>query len=502
MNLSRFERKILGAMLLVALAPLVGALLLGREVLLDAYEVGVNRDVLDQLESSVRTHRAHLMALRNDAEHIADAIGGSAALRDALDLPSREVRPTLEDFLRRYETVGAIAIYEEDEELVRVEDASRLDPNRVRPLVQRRPVTIDGDRALQVDVTLTAPKDLFESLQQAGEQTDLFTRLESRSKLISQTYLRVYIGALALIIVVTLLIALFYSRRVTGRVTVLAEATRRLGSGDLSVHVPTEGADEVEELTDAFNTMVRDMRASRTRIEYLQRIGAWQQFARRLAHEIKNPLTPIQLAAQEMQRSYDGDDAKHRRKLDDACSIIEEEVATLRRLVGTFSAFAKLPTANLADEDVAEFLEDLERTIPAILEDVFGDAEEAPVRVVVEPITEALPVRIDGMMLKRCVDNLIRNALQALRKSGSEVRIRARREDDRALLVIEDDGPGIPAADRTRVFDPYFTTKADGTGLGLAIVKKVVLEHGGEIHVEESPRGGASFVLSLPLRDE
>ena len=122
--------------------------------------------------------------------------------------------------------------------------------------------------------------------------------------------------------------------------------------------------------------------------------------------------------------------------------------------------------------------------------------------MVVEPITEALPVRIDGMMLKRCVDNLIRNALQALRKSGSEVRIRARREDDRALLVIEDDGPGIPAADRTRVFDPYFTTKADGTGLGLAIVKKVVLEHGGEIHVEESPRGGASFVLSLPLRDE
>ncbi len=501
MSLSRFERKILAAMLLVALAPLVGALVLGRQVLLDAYRTGVNEEVLDQLEDGVDAHRAHLVALREDAEHVADAIGGSAALRDALEADA-DVQTTLEDFLRRYESAATIEILDGDHVVAQATSESRLDPARWRPLVQERPITLTGDRHLQVAITLTAPVSAFESLQRAGEQADMLGRLEDQADFVSETYVRVYVGALAGLIVIALLIALIYSRRVTGRVTVLANATRRVGAGDLTVHVPTEGADEVEELTDAFNTMVRDMRASRTRIEYLQRIGAWQQFARRLAHEIKNPLTPIQLAAQEMHRSYGGEDEAYEKKLDDACSIIEEEVATLRRLVGTFSSFAKLPAADLADADVSDFLDDIERSVPAILEDVFGEGEP-PARVVVEGTDEPLPVRVDAMMLKRCVDNLIRNALQAMRDGeGSEVRVRAIRADDHALLEIVDDGPGIPEAQRARVFDPYYTTKGDGTGLGLAIVKKVVLEHGGEIEVGESSEGGARFVLRLPLRED
>ncbi|MBO6939953.1 MAG: HAMP domain-containing histidine kinase [Deltaproteobacteria bacterium] len=501
MSLSRFERKILAAMLLVALAPLVGALVLGRQVLLDAYRTGVNEEVKGQLEDGVRAHRAYLVALRDDAEHVADAIGGSAALRDALESDDADVRSTLQDFLRRYENVGAIAVLDGDETLVDARDEERLDPERWRPLSQDRPVTLSGGRRLLVSITLTAPVDAFEGLQAAGEQADLIGRLEDQADFVSETYVRVYVGALAVLIVLALMIALFYSRRVTGRVTVLANATRRVGAGDLTVHVPTEGADEVEELTDAFNTMVRDMRASRTRIEYLQRIGAWQQFARRLAHEIKNPLTPIQLAAQEMSRSYDGSDEAYAKKLDDACSIIEEEVATLRRLVGTFSNFAKLPAADLTDSDVGEFFADIERSVPAILEDVFGEGD-SPVRVIVEPVADELPVQVDAMMLKRGVDNLIRNAVQALRDGGgSEVRVRATREGDQALLEILDDGPGIPEGQRGRVFDPYYTTKGDGTGLGLAIVKKVVLEHGGEIDVDESPSGGARFVVRLPLRE-
>ena len=123
-------------------------------------------------------------------------------------------------------------------------------------------------------------------------------------------------------------------------------------------------------------------------------------------------------------------------------------------------------------------------------------------KVVVEPVAELLPVRVDAMMLKRGVDNLIRNGLQALRDAeGSEVRIRATREGNHALIEILDDGPGIPESQRARVFDPYYTTKGDGTGLGLAIVKKVVLEHGGEIDVDESPSGGARFVVRIPLRE-
>jgi nitrogen fixation/metabolism regulation signal transduction histidine kinase len=259
--------------------------------------------------------------------------------------------------------------------------------------------------------------------------------------------------------------------------------------------------DEIGDLTKAFNAMVRDLRDSRGRIEYLQRIGAWQEFARRLAHEIKNPLTPIQLAVQEVHRSYRGEDAVYRRRLDDALAIVEEEVATLRRLVSEFSAFAKLPQATLEPADLNEFVRELERSLQAVAEEL-----EDAVRVRVECIASGseLPVAIDAMMLKRAVDNLVRNSIQALRarpeRNTGLVRVRAMRDGQYALLQVADDGPGVAPGDRARVFDPYYTTKTEGTGLGLAIVKKVVLEHDGEIDCGPSELGGALFTIRLPLR--
>src|SRR5262249_53679606 len=153
-----------------------------------------------------------------------------------------------------------------------------------------------------------------------------------------------------------------------------------------------------------FNDMVRDLRESRERIQYLQRIGAWQEVARLLAHEIKNPLTPIQLAAQEIHESYRGDDPCFRQKVKEARGIIEEEVSTLRRLVGEFSAFAKLPEVHLADADLGDFVYEMERPMVAVRDE--KGAANAPVAIRVERPTTPLPVRVDAMLLRRCVDNL------------------------------------------------------------------------------------------------
>jgi nitrogen fixation/metabolism regulation signal transduction histidine kinase len=270
--------------------------------------------------------------------------------------------------------------------------------------------------------------------------------------------------------------------------------------------------------------MVRDLRESRGRIEYLQRIGAWQEFARRLAHEIKNPLTPIQLAMQEVHRGYRGDDERYRFKLDEALSIIEEEVATLRRLVGEFSAFAKLPQARLESADLNDLIHEASRSYISIAEaaaEVDGsDYPNVAVEIVWEPFYRPLPVLIDSMMLKRCIDNLMRNSEQAIlsrskakpdnaddgrgEPSGhpsipGRIRVRTYSQDARAILEIDDNGPGIAKENRDRVFDPYYTTKSDGTGLGLAIVKKIVLEHGGEIVCSDTEFGGVSFRIRLPL---
>jgi signal transduction histidine kinase len=147
------------------------------------------------------------------------------------------------------------------------------------------------------------------------------------------------------------------------------------------------------------------------------------------------------------------------------------------------------------ESDLADFVGDFARS--QVLQ---SDAGIAPVHF--EVPTEPLPVRIDSMMLKRGLDNLVRNAQQAVQADDApQVVVSARREGDRAVLEVRDNGKGISPRNRARVFDPYFTTKTEGTGLGLAIVKKVVLEHQGEIVCDEAPEGGASFRITLPIME-
>ncbi len=525
LRMGRFEKKILATMCIVALAPLVGALILGSSVLEDAFHAGVNDRFGAQLDQNVVIHRAYLTSLRERGEFAADAIAESGALRDALlagDAPA-PVRDCLQAELDRRPFLSALRVFRGEEELVSVtrviDDARALSVEREVhvPSVPEQEADPEGtgdaeetgreefapDRSVasfRIEVTATAPLALFEDFQRAGDEAEVYRRLMQRRTYVSKVYLWVYVAFLALVIIGALGVAVVLSRRVTQRVTALAEATRRLGRGDMSVTVPSRTSDEVGELIDAFNKMVDDLRLSRERIDYLKRIGAWQEFARRLAHEIKNPLTPIQLAAQEVHRSYDGEDAVFGQKLADAKDIIEEEVDTLRRLVSEFSNFAKLPSAALAPAELGQFLTELEVGFGAIVVDVFPDGRQ-PLPAVRIEAEDSLPVQIDGMMLKRCVDNLVRNALQAMRKGeGTKVVIRAWQDGPLACFSVEDDGPGIDEHDRARIFDPYFTTKKDGTGLGLAIVKKVILEHEGSIVCEESSLGGARFAIHLPLR--
>ncbi len=494
MRSTRFERRILLAMAIVALGPMFGALFLGRAALWDAYRTGVNPRFATQLERGVQAYRAHLMALREDAERTTDAIAFHWKLRASLVSNDRStVERYLGQSLHRYPHVGSIEVLWKGAPFATARRAKRLDARRMRLLTRERVLGGEG----LVRVVLVAPRRAFDEFQQAGEIAGLYARLSDQTNYVAGVYVWVYLGLLLAMVGAALGVGLILSRRVTRRVTALARATQRVGSGDLTVTVPSGTRDEVSELTEAFNAMVRDLRDTRARVEYLQRVSAWQDFARRLAHEIKNPLTPIQLAAQEMHQSYRGGDDGYRQKLEDARAIVEEEVATLRRLVGEFSAFAKLPQADLAPADLNDFVQDIEKSVPAIIEDL--GAEEVP-RVEVRRAPGPMPVRIDAMMLKRCLDNLIRNAVQAQQEGlPAQVIVATKRDGSDAILEIRDSGPGIPAADRERVFDPYYTTKSEGTGLGLAIVKKVVLEHGGEIGCESAPEGGACFRVTLKI---
>jgi nitrogen fixation/metabolism regulation signal transduction histidine kinase len=266
--------------------------------------------------------------------------------------------------------------------------------------------------------------------------------------------------------------------------------------------VPESSDDELGELARAFNRMLAEVEASRARIEYLQRISAWQEMARRLAHEIKNPLTPIQLAVQDIHRRYDGQNQDYRALLDTTLEVVEDEVATLRRLVSEFSDFARLPRAELERADLVEFLKELSER-PLLPEDerqrnreaASTDGESSVITFEIPPT--AAPVELDRQMLRRVVINLVRNAAQALGGKGRIV-VRLGRDGDFWNLDVEDDGPGVPEDLREAIFDPYVTTKTDGTGLGLSIVKKIVIEHHGSISAAKGSLGGARLRIRLP----
>ena len=494
MAITRFERKIILALVVVALTPLVAVLLLGREALSEAYMVGVNPRIRSELRAGLSARGQYLASLRRDADRVAELIALDPALREAVSKHDRAgAKRILQAHLDRFEQVALAAIDVPDGVPLAHAGEQPRSQAEIRLLRLRKELR----RGAVLRVVMTTPWGPFREHQEAAAVVRLYETLERNKGRLTRTYLFVYVGLLLVVIAGAVVFGVWLSRRVTRRVAVLAEATVRVGRGDLSVQVPVQADDEVGELSRAFNRMVEDLQDSRVRIEYLQRVGAWQQFARRLAHEIKNPLTPIQLAIQELDRDPALPGVAD--KVREARSIIEEEVATLRRLVTEFSAFAKLPAASLCDADFRNFLGELSPTWEAILED---EQALGLVKIRCEVESTPMPVSIDSMMMKRCLDNLVRNAVQACKEGGgSEVVVEARvRGADHVVLRVSDDGPGLAEEDCSRVFDPYFTSKAEGTGLGLAIVKKVILEHHGSVRCVAREGHGGDFQICLPRR--
>jgi two-component system, NtrC family, nitrogen regulation sensor histidine kinase NtrY len=309
--------------------------------------------------------------------------------------------------------------------------------------------------------------------------------------------------ASSLVLFVAILAGILIARRTTRKLSDLSAVMRRVASGDLSVRAPRLGRDELGQLAGAFNTMLDELEHTRRRIAYLQRVGAWQEMARRIAHEIKNPLTPIQLAAQQLREKDPGTDLVFSKLLRESVEIVEDEVEALRRMVTSFSQFAKVPEVELEPVPLARILSEFERAYAHVdgeLEVVLG---------------EDVQVLGDRQLLKQVLVNLVENAALSAREAGLTPKIRVwggrassssrpvepslgRGEADMANLVVEDNGPGVALARRELVFEPYETTREHGTGLGLAIVKKIVLDHGGEVSVGVSELlGGARFEVRL-----
>jgi nitrogen fixation/metabolism regulation signal transduction histidine kinase len=514
------ERRLAVVILVTTMVPLGVALYLGTQMFRRAAAIWYTPEIGRQLDRGVDVYKDYVKAVKDDLKHQTVAIAADPALREAAAKGNIEtLESELDVVFSSFPDLATLEIQDANGRVMARRDRGRpVDTSKERSLEVRRALADDADAPMLVAIFAVSSKRLDE-LESAGEVVKIYHQLEASRDEVYEGYLNVFALLLGVTLVLTVPLGILLARGVTRRINRLSAAINLVAEGDLSVRVPVTGSDELTDLARNFNRMIGEMAQSRARIEFLQRIGAWQDMAQRLAHEIKNPLTPIQLAVQECHRKYDGDDPKFRALLDTTLEIVEEEVGTLRRLVGNFSNFARLPQAELTEADLASFLRDCENQLGHLEDPSLGegtaDAEPIPaqnVEIKWEIPDEPLPAAFDRQMLRRVIVNLVRNAVQAIRDhharptdamSSAEVIgrviVSAKREGDGARIEVEDDGPGIAASMRARIFDPYFTTKADGTGLGLAIVKKIIVEHGGEIEAQKSTRlGGARFVVHLP----
>ena len=237
-----------------------------------------------------------------------------------------------------------------------------------------------------------------------------------------------------------------------------------------------------------------------------QRMAAWGDVARRIAHEIKNPLTPIQLSAERIKRKFSRQlEADQAQSLEELTDVVVRQTNDLRRIVDEFSKFARMPEPETKEEDLGQILRE------AVL---LQEAGQPEVRFGTTLTSEAMPADVDATMISQALTNLIKNAgeaIEGLRDAGvpeghsPEIRIESQIEGDSAVIRISDNGIGLPE-DRTRLFEPYVTTREKGTGLGLPIVKKIIEEHGGSLELDDAPsfaedgHRGAMAVVRLPLK--
>ena len=241
----------------------------------------------------------------------------------------------------------------------------------------------------------------------------------------------------------------------------------------------TEGSDGLVLVVDDVSPLIR-----------AQKVAAWREVARRLAHEIKNPLTPIQLCAERMRRHFSASTGPTLALVDECTTTIVGEVDSLKALVDEFSQFARLPAPRAVPTDLHALVNEALALYQGLLGDVRFERRFA----------EKLPkVRVDSEQIRRVIINLVDNAIEAMNRSGA-ITLETHHDPGASLvrLVVSDDGPGIPAAEREKLFMPYYSTKRRGSGLGLAIVRRIVAEHGGTIEAGDNEPKGTRFTIELP----
>jgi two-component system nitrogen regulation sensor histidine kinase NtrY len=348
--------------------------------------------------------------------------------------------------------------------------------------------------------TNPADAETFHAIPLLGRNNELLGVLlagSSRRELVALTLHIFQIAAVVAgaALLVGLLVSLWVSARITRPVEELAEGAREVAAGRWDTHIHVRGRDEIGQLAGAFNEMTHTLTDQKERLVQTERVAAWRELARRLAHELRNPLFPMQITVENLQRAKQLENKQFMEVFNESTTTLRAELANLNAIVGRFSDFAKMPTPHFTRVNVNESLRDAVRLFEAQFHEV-GKPIITPEFFLTEPLPE---IDADAEMLHRAFQNLVLNALDAM-SSGGTISLRTSQHDGNVRIEVSDTGKGLTPEECSRLFTPYYTTKSQGTGLGLAIVQSVVSDHHGTISVVSEEGHGATFRIELPER--
>jgi two-component system, NtrC family, nitrogen regulation sensor histidine kinase NtrY len=369
------------------------------------------------------------------------------------------------------------------------------DADKLRSLVEQ--VQRDGRESSAI-VHWSSGDETINAIPLTGENNQLLGILLVGSSRQIYADLRSQIRSAALLaagagLLLAVLLSSWAAARVTKPVENLARASHEVARGNWNVRVAATSNDEIGELADSFNHMTRELLDQRERLVQSERVAAWRELARRLAHELKNPLFPLQLTVENLLRARELGQQQFDETFRESASTLLSEISNLKTIISRFSEFSQMPQPQFQAVRLSEIVEGVSKLHQAQLTNF-------RVQCRLE-LSDRDPIAADPALLHRALSNLVLNAIEAMPQGGT-LTLRTRRESGSAYIEISDTGAGLAQEECARLFTPYYTSKPRGTGLGLAIVQSIVSDHGGRINVSSEPGRGTTFIIELPANNE
>ena len=499
MRISKFQLRLTLIFLLVLLIPAIISIILTRYIL-KVEKAGVDMDTKVEAVLQEASQIAYdiIDLAKEECQSIAEAFSSDKKLLASLDSPNRLKEMISAEFPSENELFCAI-VNLTDDQIIASASSDDISANLIDKIKQEnKPISYqEGSMVYGVAPILQDNKTIGAVIIYKQLEQGLVRNIVDLQNLLSVYALRqdldtfIWMSMITLVVVLAVagaILAALLARSVTRPILLLVAGTREVAKGNLDYHVEIDSRhshnDEIEILIESFNTMISQLKTSRDQLMVAERLAAWRDIARRIAHEIKNPLTPIQLSMYRLRKNLGSE--KYNEIFDQAYDSITNEVENLRNMVTEFSQFARMPKPRLQPASPKDIVQDAIKLYTGLPENITLHKE----------LSDDLPqIMADKDQIRQVLHNLIGNAVDAM-PDGGNLTVNTKLETDNTVAIeVADTGCGMSDEVKQKIFTPYFTTKAKGTGLGMAITAQIVQEHGGEISIDSKEGAGTKVKI-------